>query len=226
MTEPTFKIFYGEKLIGKSSLEKADVPMCVVYGQIELENIENGYAYFKTICIQSQVGFTDDKYDKFITTKHIPQLKVIDSDGTEIKGLATYVSEQGSSDFEITIEGIPAKMLELKFKSRIDQYKNLFKEYLVIDNIAEIGIDSRKRLFIKPEKAIFTLIYRTATEVHWDEKMKALFSPEPNEWTYLDWYKQIISVAEIECNHKLQLTSATNWSNISADLRKQILESS
>ncbi|MFM7895444.1 MAG: hypothetical protein ACKO8L_05815, partial [Flavobacterium sp.] len=57
------------------------------------------------------------------------------------------------------------------------------------DEIIEIGIDELERLYIKPKKEKFTLIYRTATEVHWDNEKHFLYSPKPKDWTYLDWYK-------------------------------------
>lgn len=48
---------------------------------------------------------------------------------------------------------------------------------MTIDKILEIGIDDKERLFIKPDKERFTLIYRTATEVHWDNNGLFLYSP-------------------------------------------------
>jgi Integron Cassette Protein Hfx_Cass5 len=224
MTEHSFKIFLDDKLIGTTLFEKADVPMGVVFGQIEFTNIDNAYTFFKAYCLQNQIGITDYKQDKFLTTRHISNLKVFDSDNTEIKGSAVSVSGQGNKDFEITVEGVPQTIFSFKFKHHIDHYKNLFDQYIDKDNISEIGIDDKERLFIKPEKATFPLIYRTATEVHWDDKNKFLYSPKPNEWTYLDWYKQIIGVVETECNYKLKLKNATKWTNISDDLKKQIIE--
>ncbi|WP_431311605.1 hypothetical protein [Pedobacter albus] len=55
-----------------------------------------------------------------------------------------------------------------------------------VENILEIGIDKLERLYIKPEKLSFVLIYRSATEVHWDSNGHFLYSPKPREWTYLD----------------------------------------
>ncbi len=95
---------------------------------------------------------------------------------------------------------------------------------MITDNIFEIGIDVLERLFIKPEKEKFALIYRTATEVHWDSKNNFLYSPKPREWSYFDWYRQITEVVETECGCKLILTNRTNWINISYDLKKQIVE--
>jgi len=92
------------------------------------------------------------------------------------------------------------------------------------DKILEIGIDDKERLFIKPDKERFTLIYRTATEVHWDNQELFLYSPKPREWTYFDWFKQITGVTETECSCKLILTDETKWTNISDELKQQIIE--
>ena len=90
------------------------------------------------------------------------------------------------------------------------------------DEIVEIGIDDKERLYIRPDKERFPLIYRTATEVHWDNNGLFLYSPKPREWTYLDWYKHITGVIIIECNCKLILTERTIWSNIPVVLKEQI----
>ncbi|POY35243.1 hypothetical protein C3K47_15780 [Solitalea longa] len=92
------------------------------------------------------------------------------------------------------------------------------------DKILEIGIDDKERLFIKPEKERFTLIYRTATEVHWDNNGLFLYSPKPQGWSYFDWFRHITGVTETECNYKLLLTNKTLWTNISDELKQQIIE--
>ena len=90
------------------------------------------------------------------------------------------------------------------------------------DSIIKIGIDDKERLYIKPEKEKFTLIYRTATEVHWDNIDHFLYSPKPREWDYLHWYRHIVGVVESECFCKLLLTEKTVWVNIPEELVKQI----
>ncbi|WP_316787692.1 hypothetical protein [Pedobacter frigoris] len=52
------------------------------------------------------------------------------------------------------------------------------------DSITEIGIDSKERLYIIPENEQFTMIWRSASEVHWDENRLRLYSPKPREWSY------------------------------------------
>ena len=92
------------------------------------------------------------------------------------------------------------------------------------DEIIEVGIDKDERLFIRPKKERFTLIYRTATEVYWDKNELFLYSPKPREWSYYDWFRHIIDVADKECNSKLVLTHRTIWTNIAQNLKKQIIE--
>lgn len=91
------------------------------------------------------------------------------------------------------------------------------------DEIIEVGIEENERLFIKPKTERFSLIYRTSTEVHWNEKGLFLYSPKPSEWSYYDWYRHITNVAEKECNCKLMLTPRTTWTNIPDNLKKQII---
>lgn len=93
-----------------------------------------------------------------------------------------------------------------------------------IDQISEIGIDIEERLYIKPSIARFDLIYRTATEVHWDASGLFLFSPKPREWTYLDWYKHIVDVVNSELCYKLVLTDETIWTNIPKELKQEIIK--
>ena len=90
------------------------------------------------------------------------------------------------------------------------------------DKIESIEIDEVGRLLIKPEKERFNLIYRTASEVHWDNNNSVLFSPKPREWSYLDWYKHIIKIAKEECLCGLYLTKETKWINIPREIKSSI----
>lgn len=93
------------------------------------------------------------------------------------------------------------------------------------DEFKEVGIDLKERLFIRPRKEQFTFIYRTATEVHWDEKGMFLYSPKPREWSYHDWFRHLIDVADKECGCKLLLTLGTTWTAIPNELKKEMLDS-
>lgn len=66
------------------------------------------------------------------------------------------------------------------------------------------------------------MIYRSATEVHWDIKGNFLYSPKPREWSYFDWYKHIVSTILTEYNCHLQVTIRTLWINIPENLKNEI----
>jgi hypothetical protein len=79
------------------------------------------------------------------------------------------------------------------------------------DFIREIKIDQTGRLCIFPEKEKFALIWRTASEVHWDHDKEYLYSPPPKEYwehSYINWYLRILSVVR-ECGVDLLLSPAT-----------------
>lgn len=82
------------------------------------------------------------------------------------------------------------------------------------DNIVKVEIDKEGKLHIKPETVKFPMIYRTATEVHWDISNQTLFSPAPRDWTYLEWFSHIIEVVREECFYRLSLTDKTEWVNV------------
>jgi hypothetical protein len=92
------------------------------------------------------------------------------------------------------------------------------------DHILEIGINSSDQLYIKPEKERFTMIWRSATEVHWHDKENFLYSPKPREWSYLDWYKHIVSVIQDEYKCLLKANTNTVWTHIPDDLKERIID--
>ncbi len=90
------------------------------------------------------------------------------------------------------------------------------------DIILKVEIDNSGLLHLTPEKSKFTLIYRTATEVHWDNDKKTLYSPKPRDWSYLDWFLHIIGVIKTEYQTELKLTDNTEWINIPTELKNKI----
>lgn len=91
------------------------------------------------------------------------------------------------------------------------------------DTIIEIGIDGSERLYIVPQKKQFTMIWRSAAEVHWDTTMKCLYSPKPREWSYYQWYCHIVDTVRGEYGCNLSITDHTKWVNIPDQLKSQIL---
>ena len=89
------------------------------------------------------------------------------------------------------------------------------------DIIAKIEIDSAGRLCVKPFKKEFFGIWRLAKQVHWDEKLLFLYSPQPVDWSYFDWYKHILAVAN-EYNCVLCVDENTQYVNIPLPLKENI----
>ncbi len=95
---------------------------------------------------------------------------------------------------------------------------------MTTDNITHIIIDNSGRLCIFPATQKFVLIYRSATQVHWDNQQSFLYSPKPREWSYCDWFAHITKVIREECNCELLITGETVWLNIPEKLKQQIVD--
>lgn len=92
------------------------------------------------------------------------------------------------------------------------------------DRILKVEIDAAGSLHISPELKKFILIYRTATQVHWNTEKQTLYSPKPSDWSYSDWYNHILKVAKEECFCELYLTIETKWVNIPENLKNVIIK--
>lgn len=127
MTIKRYDIFLDGKLIGTTELEKADAPMGVVFGNVAFDNIISGYDFLKTYCSNNSIEIINDyPAEKLIATSDIPNLKVIDPSGIEIKGQGANINGRDDDVFEITILGIPYPFFEEAFphhvKSSNDQF--------------------------------------------------------------------------------------------------------
>ncbi|WP_147415933.1 hypothetical protein [Ulvibacterium marinum] len=90
------------------------------------------------------------------------------------------------------------------------------------DRIIKVEIDSLGCLHISPNMKKFTLVYRTAKQVHWNQEKQTVYSPKPTDWTYVDWYNHILKVVKEECFCELYLTDDTNWINVSEHIKSEI----
>jgi hypothetical protein len=90
------------------------------------------------------------------------------------------------------------------------------------DSIEAVEIDEAGRLHVIPLSQNFPLIYREAMEVSWDPNRRSLHSPKPREWSYARWYEQIVAAAR-EQGWELRPTSATNWINVDAGTKAELL---
>ena len=91
--------------------------------------------------------------------------------------------------------------------------------------INEVRISEDGKLFIKPTSnpsKVFKFVYRAAMEVYWDEDTQCFYTPKPREWTYLDWYKQVLAAVVSEMGVQLSITENTDWKNIPVKVQQEI----
>ena len=125
MKKNTYDIFLDDLKIGTTELEKADAPMGVVFGNMKLFEISSGYEFFKRYCIKNGIEILADFPDeKLIATSNIQSLKILNSNGIEIKGQAANINGMDSDVFEITVLAIPYPFFEEQFHHHVKAYKN------------------------------------------------------------------------------------------------------
>jgi hypothetical protein len=93
---------------------------------------------------------------------------------------------------------------------------------MVIDEILEVRIDADGKLLVRPQVHTFPHIYRAAMQVGWDPDNRTLFSPKPREWSYLQWFRQIVAAASDEYGVRLVIAPQTAWFNVPDTLRAEI----
>jgi hypothetical protein len=91
-----------------------------------------------------------------------------------------------------------------------------------LEHVREVAIDQSSHLLVWPTKAEFRQVYRAAMGVQWDEERRCLSAPPPDEWSYSDWYRQIVAAVADEYRQHLIVGPETIWTNISAELRRTI----
>jgi hypothetical protein len=101
--------------------------MGVVFGQADFIDIDSAYKFFKDYCNQNEIKFTDYPEDKLIQTNSIPDLKVIDEKGIEIKGQGNQISGMDSDVYELSIVGIPSPFFGEQFPHHVKEYEERFR---------------------------------------------------------------------------------------------------
>jgi hypothetical protein len=124
-----YKIFIDDKEIGTSLLEKADAPMGVVIGKLNFIETKFGYDFLKKYCENNQIELAYDyPENKMISTMNIPNLKITNDDGIEIKGVGNQISGMDNEEYQIEIFGIPYPFYEEEFPHHVANYKTMFDE--------------------------------------------------------------------------------------------------
>jgi hypothetical protein len=124
----SYDVFLDNIKIGHTELEKADAPMGVVFGKINLLNIASGYDFFKEYCSKKNIGFNDSPDEEMISTINIPGLQIFNFAGSEIKGISCSVSGMNSESFEIYVEGISYPFFENEFPNHVRDYHKRFNK--------------------------------------------------------------------------------------------------
>lgn len=129
MTTKRYDIFLDDKIIGTTELEKADAPMGVVFGIIHFKDSIFDYKFFKKYCLDNNIELADDyPDDKLISTRTVENLKVINENGIEIKGLGNQISGMDGEEFEITLERVAYPFFEEEFPHHVKAYEDQFKD--------------------------------------------------------------------------------------------------
>ena len=129
MTTKRYDILLDNKKIGISKLEKADAPMGVVCGKLTFNENVSAYDFLKAYCLNNCIKIiTDYPEDKLIVTGDIPNLKVINPNGVEIKGQVTNVEGMDSDFFEVIIIGVSYPFFEDEFPHHVKAYRDQFKD--------------------------------------------------------------------------------------------------
>lgn len=92
-------------------------------------------------------------------------------------------------------------------------------------SIEEIAIDAENRLLVRPllmPSENFAHIYRDASGVAWIENVRSLGAREPQKWTHVELFKQILAAVRNEYGNSLVLTPKTRWSNVPDQLQSEL----
>ena len=89
------------------------------------------------------------------------------------------------------------------------------------DSIAEIGIDDKKRVYLRPGTAAFGNVCGLCMEVDWDPVTHRLTCQKQFERSYLECFEHLMHCALLRsCD--LNLTTYTVWVNVPDGLRKEM----
>jgi hypothetical protein len=90
--------------------------------------------------------------------------------------------------------------------------------------VAEISIDGRGRLLIRPSEVddSFEYVYRAAAEVSWDPACVCFTCPKPHGWSYSQWFQHARGAVQSELGCDLKVTGRTIWTNVTDVLREEI----
>lgn len=93
---------------------------------------------------------------------------------------------------------------------------------MTTDSIKKISIDDEGRLRIYPGSTTYDNIHQSAAEIYWDAEDKFLYSPNPGESSYINWFIYIVYIVNSRCGNLLIIDDKTEWKGISEETKNQI----
>jgi len=94
-----------------------------------------------------------------------------------------------------------------------------------VRRIEEVTLHDSFGLQVRPEligDEGYELIYRTANGLRWDPTKRVFYASEPERWAHSDLLQHLVRSLADEFGTTLQVTSATRWVNISAELLAEL----
>jgi hypothetical protein len=123
-----YRILLNNEEIGTPSLEMADPPMGVVIGKISFLRTPSPFHLFLAHCREHNIIVNSaEPEDEFIETQVIPQLRVLRTDGVEIRGQGCCISGFKEDGYHITILGIPYPFFGEEFPHHRKAYDERFR---------------------------------------------------------------------------------------------------
>lgn len=118
------------KRIGTTLFEAGDPAMGVVIGNLRLEGIPSGYAFFRAYCLKNNIPLEpDEPEDLALNTYAIEAMHVKTEDGVRIQGEGTHVYGMDADGFKVSVFGISHPFYSEEFPHHCKAYDERFKDY-------------------------------------------------------------------------------------------------
>lgn len=122
-----YKVFYKGELIGTTLLEKADPPMGVVYGELIVADLTSTYDRFLEMFKNAEIALDEYPEDGlFSTFESIKDLKVMNSEGIEIKGVGNQITFARAVLCEVSILGVSYPFYGEEFPHHVKAYEDFY----------------------------------------------------------------------------------------------------
>jgi len=190
--------------------------------QKSLENLNNRYSYWITPYRIQLLG--EYVYEIIETLSDQLDNSVIDNCKRFLAENPTIAKR--TKDRIVSYYGIYYRWQHPKFKDYLGKtiFDQIDQKYIGLDQeeIIQIGIDDENRLFLKTKEKTFSMIYRLAKGINWDNDRKRLISTPIKEWSKYRWYLHILNTIYKECNLELITTRKTEYINLDRKSKNQI----